>query len=96
MEVRRAQGFPDHEVLIGPPGEQWKMVGNSIAHHVALALSVSLCTKMVHQSWFWKIVLEDGGRGGVQMCAEQVYASCTRGFGGYDGDWISKLRLAMH
>lgn len=42
MEVRRAQGFPDHEVLIGSPAEQWKIVGNSVARQVALALGLSL------------------------------------------------------
>ena len=44
MEVRRGQGFPDHEVLIGSPSEQWKIVGNSVARPVALALGVSLRT----------------------------------------------------
>lgn len=42
MEVRRAQGFPDHEVLVGLPAEQWKIVGNSVARQVALALGLSL------------------------------------------------------
>ena len=44
MEVRRAQGFPDYEVLIGSPFEQWKIVGNSVARPVALALGISLRT----------------------------------------------------
>ncbi len=44
MEVRRGQGFPDHEVLIGSPSDQWKIVGNSVARPVALALGVSLRT----------------------------------------------------
>ena len=42
MEVRRGQGFPDSEVIIGPSVEQWKIVGNSVARTVALALGVSL------------------------------------------------------
>lgn len=42
MEVRRAQGFNDDDVLIGLPKEQWKIVGNSVARPVALALGVSL------------------------------------------------------
>ncbi|KAI9822139.1 MAG: DNA methyltransferase Dim-2 [Thelocarpon impressellum] len=42
MEVRRAQGFPDHEVLVGHPRVQWKIVGNSVARTVALALGLSL------------------------------------------------------
>ncbi|EEH22323.2 hypothetical protein PABG_04534 [Paracoccidioides brasiliensis Pb03] len=40
MEVRRAQGFPDDEVLIGSPAQQWKIVGNSVARQVALALGL--------------------------------------------------------
>lgn len=44
IEVRRAQGFPDSEVLIGSPSEQWKIVGNSVARPMALALGVSLRT----------------------------------------------------
>ena len=44
MEVRRAQGFPDHEVLIGLPSEQWKIIGNSVDRSVALALGLSLRT----------------------------------------------------
>jgi DNA (cytosine-5)-methyltransferase 1 len=42
MEARRAQSFPDHEVLIGSPLEQWKIVGNSVARTVSLALGLCL------------------------------------------------------
>ena len=42
MEVRRAQGYPDREVLIGTPANQWKVVGNGVARGVALALGLSL------------------------------------------------------
>lgn len=42
MEVRRAQGFPDDEVLIGRPAKQWKIVGNSVARPVAFALGMVL------------------------------------------------------
>ncbi|KAI9764512.1 MAG: DNA methyltransferase Dim-2 [Candelina submexicana] len=42
MEARRAQGFPDHEVLVGYPATQWKTIGNSVARTVALALGMSL------------------------------------------------------
>lgn len=42
LEVRRAQGFPDHEVIVGPPSAQWKIVGNSVARTVALVLGMSL------------------------------------------------------
>ena len=44
MEVRRGQGIPDYEVLIGSPSDQWKIVGNSVARPVALALGISLRT----------------------------------------------------
>ena len=42
MEVRRAQGFPDEEVIVGSPAMQWKIIGNSVARPVALALGMSL------------------------------------------------------
>ena len=42
LEVRRAQGFPDDEVLVGLPREQYKIIGNSVARPVALALGLSL------------------------------------------------------
>lgn len=42
MEARRAQGFPDEEVLIGSPANQWKIIGNSVARQVALVLGMSL------------------------------------------------------
>lgn len=42
MEVRRGQGFVHDDILIGSPKDQWKIVGNSVARPVALALGVSL------------------------------------------------------
>ena len=44
MEARRAQGFPDHEVILGTPPIQWKIIGNSVARPVALALGIALRT----------------------------------------------------
>lgn len=44
MEARRAQGFPEEEVIVGAPAKQWKIVGNSVARPVALALGMSLRT----------------------------------------------------
>ncbi|KAK0713121.1 hypothetical protein B0T26DRAFT_648766, partial [Lasiosphaeria miniovina] len=40
MEVRRAQGFLDHEVLIGNTTEQWRQVGNSVARQMAVAIGL--------------------------------------------------------
>ena len=42
MEARRGQGYPDDEVLVGLPHEQWKIIGDSVDRHVALALGMSL------------------------------------------------------
>ena len=42
MEARRAQGFLDHEVIVGDVGSQWKVIGNSVSRAVALALGMSL------------------------------------------------------
>ncbi|MCJ1398754.1 DNA methyltransferase Dim-2 [Xylographa trunciseda] len=42
LEVRRAQGFPDHEVIIGLPPAQFKIVGNSVPRTMALVLGMSL------------------------------------------------------
>lgn len=42
LEARRAQGYPDDEVLVGTAANQWKIVGNSVARQVALALGLSL------------------------------------------------------
>lgn len=42
MEARRAQSFPDDEVLLGTPANGWKLMGNSVARSVALALGLSL------------------------------------------------------
>jgi DNA (cytosine-5)-methyltransferase 1 len=42
MEVRRAQGIPDNEVLLGRPSDQWGMVGNAVARQIAMALGLTL------------------------------------------------------
>ena len=42
MEARRAQGFPDHEVLVGSAADKWKVIGNSVPRTVSLALGLSL------------------------------------------------------
>ncbi|KAL9100049.1 MAG: hypothetical protein Q9163_004525 [Psora crenata] len=42
LEARRAQGFPDHEVIVGSIADQWRIIGNGVARPVALALGMSL------------------------------------------------------
>ncbi|KFH48237.1 DNA-like protein [Hapsidospora chrysogenum ATCC 11550] len=40
MEARRAQGFRDNEVVLGNPNDQVKIVGNSVAREISLALGI--------------------------------------------------------
>lgn len=47
MEARRAQGFRDEEVLLGDPRDQYKIVGNSVARQVAVALGVTFADAYV-------------------------------------------------
>ncbi|PWW80586.1 S-adenosyl-L-methionine-dependent methyltransferase [Tuber magnatum] len=42
MEARRAQSFPDDEVLLGNNAQAFKIVGNSVARSVALAWGISM------------------------------------------------------
>ncbi|KAK7924404.1 DNA methyltransferase Dim-2 [Apiospora marii] len=60
MEVRRAQGFLDHEVVMGRPTTQWRIVGNSVDRHVALALGLAIreaCVDPIGQ----RLPVEDDG-----------------------------------
>ena len=42
MEGRRAQSYPDNEVVIGSDLQRWKVIGNSVDRSVALALGLAL------------------------------------------------------
>jgi DNA (cytosine-5)-methyltransferase 1 len=42
LEAKRAQSFPDEEILLGSPTECWKLLGNSVARTVALSLGLVL------------------------------------------------------
>lgn len=42
QEARRAQGIPDHEIIIGSLLEQWRIIGNAVDRHVARALGIAL------------------------------------------------------
>lgn len=54
LEARRAQGFPDHEVLLGSPISQYRIVGNSVARQVALALGLA-----IREAWFGTLLDEE-------------------------------------
>ncbi|KAF2457639.1 S-adenosyl-L-methionine-dependent methyltransferase [Lineolata rhizophorae] len=47
MEARRAQGFPDDELILGLPASQWKIIGNSVARGVSMGLGLSLRKALV-------------------------------------------------
>ncbi|CAI4217732.1 unnamed protein product [Parascedosporium putredinis] len=57
QESRRAQGFPDHEVLVGCVRDRWKSVGNSVARQISLVLGLSL------RSALWDMYDEDADNG---------------------------------
>ena len=64
LEARRAQGFPDQEVVLGSPAVQWKIIGNSVARPVAFALGLAL-----REAWLAtpsKSILDRG------VCIEQT------------------------
>ena len=64
MELRRAQGFPDHEVIIGTPPEQVMIIGNSVDRKVSFALGLSL-----QESWLqsFRALQKDNGLHMAQM-----------------------------
>ncbi|KAI0814107.1 S-adenosyl-L-methionine-dependent methyltransferase [Xylaria sp. FL0064] len=54
METRRDQGFPDHEVIVGTPEDQYKVIGNSVSRHVALVLGLA-----IREAWQGTLLDED-------------------------------------
>lgn len=48
MEARRAQGFRDEDVILGSPSQQYRIVGNSVAREVAVALGI--CFQEAYQA----------------------------------------------
>ncbi|KAH7002234.1 hypothetical protein EDB80DRAFT_75549 [Ilyonectria destructans] len=57
MEARRAQGFRDDEVLLGSPADQYRIVGNSVAREVAVALGA-----VFREAWACSLTEERRGR----------------------------------
>ncbi|OAA77318.1 DNA methyltransferase Dim-2 [Akanthomyces lecanii RCEF 1005] len=50
MEAKRGQGFLDEEILLGPAATQYKIIGNSVAREVSLALG-AVITDAVMRSY---------------------------------------------
>jgi DNA (cytosine-5)-methyltransferase 1 len=42
QEARRAQGIPDHEVIIGRSRHQWRVIGNAVDRFVALVIGLEI------------------------------------------------------
>ncbi|UPX09806.1 DNA (cytosine-5-)-methyltransferase [Ascochyta rabiei] len=42
QEVRRTQGYPDHEPIIGSLNEQWRIIGNGVDRKVSFSLGLTL------------------------------------------------------
>ncbi|KAF7550545.1 hypothetical protein G7Z17_g5636 [Cylindrodendrum hubeiense] len=57
MEARRAQGFRDDDVLLGTPPDQYRIVGNSVAREVAVALGI-----VFREAWVCSLAEERRGQ----------------------------------
>lgn len=69
MEVRRAQGMPDGEVLCGTPRDQWKLVGSAVARQVSVALGLKLWEAWAGGGGLYE---EDGGAHGPAAGEEET------------------------
>ncbi|KAK3321552.1 S-adenosyl-L-methionine-dependent methyltransferase [Apodospora peruviana] len=67
QEVRRAQGFLDHEVLLGSPTYQWKLVGNSVARPMAMALGLKF-----REAWLGSLYDDAGASRAVSMSIRSI------------------------
>ncbi|KAI3401141.1 hypothetical protein diail_287 [Diaporthe ilicicola] len=65
MEIRRAQGIPDHEVLLGSVKEQWEMVGNAVARQIAMALGLAL-----RKAWVGSLYEDEPASAAAEQAAE--------------------------
>ncbi|EEQ85853.1 DNA methyltransferase Dim-2 [Blastomyces dermatitidis ER-3] len=72
MEARRAQGFPDDEVLVGSPVQQWKTVGNSVARQVALALGLVMRDAVLQNQLNEKAKNNTMVTNGIQVVVERL------------------------
>lgn len=76
MEAKRAQGYLDHEVLVGSATQQMKIVGNSVDRKAALVLGLSL-----RESWlksdFTSLDVDDPATGRMIMAQNNAYVDST-------------------
>ncbi|KAI1124616.1 S-adenosyl-L-methionine-dependent methyltransferase, partial [Nemania abortiva] len=69
LEARRAQGFPDHEVIVGTRSDQYRVIGNSVSRHVALVLGLA-----IREAWLGTLLDTDTGTGLPIEVLQQNYA----------------------
>ncbi|KAF2967826.1 hypothetical protein GQX73_g5768 [Xylaria multiplex] len=63
LEARRAQGFPDNEVLVGTRADQYKIIGNSVSRHVALVLGLA-----IREAWLGTLLdVDESADSGLQL-----------------------------
>ncbi|KAI0000089.1 hypothetical protein F4779DRAFT_631226 [Xylariaceae sp. FL0662B] len=75
MEAKRAQGFLDHEVLIGSPGDQRRIIGNSVARKVSLALGLA-----IREAWLGTLLDEEPRpQTGIVVSSEKIAEPNTAG-----------------
>ncbi|GAW24577.1 hypothetical protein ANO14919_141660 [Xylariales sp. No.14919] len=67
LEARRAQGFPDHEVIVGTRADQYKVIGNSVSRHVALVLGLA-----VREAWSDTLLDRDEGAAAGVQCQTHI------------------------
>ena len=84
MEARRAQGYPDDEVIIGEKANQYKIVGNSVARPVAFALGMSLqkAWRATLEQAEWADILEPEISSSVMTPSVPIQESKPRYHGG--------------
>ncbi|KAI1159744.1 S-adenosyl-L-methionine-dependent methyltransferase [Nemania serpens] len=56
LEARRAQGFPDDELIVGSSRNQYRVVGNSVDRHPALVLGLA-----IREAWLGTLLDADTG-----------------------------------
>ncbi|KAI1770183.1 S-adenosyl-L-methionine-dependent methyltransferase [Hypoxylon cercidicola] len=68
LEARRAQGFRDDELLVGTPLSQWRIIGNSVARQVSMALGLA-----IREAWFGTLFDEPHlPQSGLAMVAREL------------------------
>ncbi|RDA91825.1 hypothetical protein CP533_3650 [Ophiocordyceps camponoti-saundersi (nom. inval.)] len=72
MEARRAQGFRDDEVVLGAASTQFKIVGNSVAREVAVALGA-----VFREAWAETLRTSQQGLGAAAATAVTDNSSST-------------------